>query len=222
MTRHSYEDAISEQTFDALDAAAESMPEPYRSECLLVLYAAGRLGLRAGEICHLHESWVDWERSIIEIPSHQSCEKGRHGGLCGYCRHQARQSVAKTGVDLETAEARMWSPKTPTAARPVPFDFDGRTAAVVEEFFMFHDGFDSSRSSVNRRVDRLLERAGYPTSMAYPHSLRATAATHHAYRGLSAVALQALLGWSDLSTAQKYIRLSGGATQQALREAHSD
>jgi site-specific recombinase XerD len=54
----------------------------------------------------------------------------------------------------------------------------------------------------------------------YPHALRATAATFHAYRGLDPVPLQALIGWSCLSTAQKYIRLSGGTTAKALNDIH--
>lgn len=78
----------------------------------------------------------------------------------------------------------------------------------------------ASRVSINRRVDRVAEEMGYPTERVYPHSLRATAATWHAYSSLPPTALQALMGWSKLSVAQKYIRLSGEQTAQSLREAH--
>jgi site-specific recombinase XerD len=54
----------------------------------------------------------------------------------------------------------------------------------------------------------------------YPHCLRATAASYHAYRGVAPVPLQALMGWSDLATAQKYIRISGTATARAVRNIH--
>nr|WP_233710693.1 tyrosine-type recombinase/integrase [Natronococcus pandeyae] len=54
----------------------------------------------------------------------------------------------------------------------------------------------------------------------YPHCLRATAASYHAYQGVAPVPLQALMGWSDLATAQKYIRISGTAIADALRQAH--
>lgn len=54
----------------------------------------------------------------------------------------------------------------------------------------------------------------------YPHALRATAATYHAYNGLPAIALQNLMGWADLETAQKYLRKSAGATEKALEEIH--
>jgi hypothetical protein len=36
------------------------------------------------------------------------------------------------------------------------------------------------------------------------------------------VPLQALMGWSDLATAQKYIRISGTATADALRTSTTD
>ncbi|WP_345779778.1 site-specific integrase [Halosolutus halophilus] len=54
----------------------------------------------------------------------------------------------------------------------------------------------------------------------YPHCLRATAASYHAYQGVAPVPLQALMGWSNLATAQKYIRISGTATADALWQAH--
>jgi hypothetical protein len=50
--------------------------------------------------------------------------------------------------------------------------------------------------------------------------LGATAASYHAYQGVAPVPLQALMGWSDLATAQKYIRISGRATADALRQVH--
>lgn len=55
-----------------------------------------------------------------------------------------------------------------------------------------------------------------------PHCLRATAANPHAYKGVAPVPLQALMGWSDLATAQKYIRISGTATADALRTSTTD
>ncbi|WP_331235235.1 site-specific integrase [Natronorarus salvus] len=74
------------------------------------------------------------------------------------------------------------------------------------------------RSTINRRVQEVADSR--PTGRIYPHCLRATAASHHAYKGVAPVLLQALMGWSDLATAQKYIRISGTATADALRRAH--
>jgi len=224
VTQHSAEAALSDSQFDELVEAAASMDRPRDAECMFILIATGRLGLRAGELCHLDEAWIDWERKLIEIPAYWPCEKGRYEGeVCGYCRQQAMQACEyDDDLSLEDALEDRWEPKTDNSARAVPFDFTDRVEAVVEAYFDEFDAYPYSRSSVNRRVNQILDAAGYPTEKCWPHALRATAATWHAYRGVPATALQSLFGWADLATAKKYIRLSGGATQKALKDAHGD
>lgn len=223
MVRHSREDAITEKQFDGLYRAADRLGEPYRLDCLFVLMVAGRLGLRAGELCHVDESWINWERRQIEIPTIDPCTLGKDGGVCGYCRDRAASAVeCDEDLTMDEAIAERWEPKTQNGARAVPFGFDDRVADVLEEFFMFRDRYGRSRSSVNRRVNRMVEAAGYPRSLCYPHSLRATAAMFHASRGLNTAALQALMGWKKLDTAQNYVRLSGAQTRRALEAIHSD
>lgn len=223
MTQHSREAAIDESEFAELADAALELDEPFATETAFVLYAAGRLGLRAGEIAHISEDWVNWNRRLIQIPLHDPCTEGEDGGVCGYCRKAAEQAAAyDDDLTMQAALDERWNPKTSNSARAIPFDFSGDVEAVVEAFFDRFDGYQSSRASVNRRVDRVLEAAGYPSDYVFPHALRATAATWHSYRGVDAVPLQAMFGWADLTTAQKYIRLSGGATQEALRETHAD
>lgn len=223
MVRHSREDAVDEATFARLLDACDDLEPRYQDETRFVLIATGRLGLRAGELAHLSEEWIDWDRSQIQIPAHDPCTKGRDGGVCGYCKKRARHSLEfHPDKTLEEAVAERWNPKTSNSVRPIPFDFSEEIAQAVEDFFWCYDRYEHSRVSVNRRVWRVAEAAGVSQDRLYPHALRATAASWHAYRGLSAPALQALLGWAKLGTAQKYIRLSGEATAKALREAHSD
>lgn len=223
MTRHSHQDAVDESTFEHLVGVADELPPPYGAECTFVLYAAGRLGMRAGEIAHISEEWVDWERSLIEIPKHTPCESGVHGGPCGYCKQQARQAAGNDeALSYDEALEQRWQPKTENSVRAIPFDFAADVEAVVSAFFSEFDEFEQSRAAVNRRVDRVLDAAGMDRDELYPHALRATAASWHAYRGLSAAPLQSMFGWNQLTTAQKYIRLSGGATADALRQVHSD
>ncbi|WP_394338778.1 tyrosine-type recombinase/integrase [Haloplanus rubicundus] len=84
---------------------------------------------------------------------------------------------------------------------------------------MRYDTLSRSRSTLNRRVQAAASAADLP-GRVYPHCLRATAASYHAYKGVAPVPLQALMGWSDLATAQKYSRISGTATADALRRFH--
>lgn len=217
MVRHSREDALTDREFESLVDAAHDLDEPFESEATFILFAGGRLGLRATEITHIREPWINWQRSMIEIPQHDPCD-------CGYCYKQARQSVDYR-PDETTFEEQFdgrWRPKTSKGARSIPFDFDDRVQAVVEAFFDDREEYPKSRVSINRRVTQLAESAGMDPDDVYPHALRATAATFHAYRGVTAAPLQALMGWAKLATAEKYIRLSGGATADALKDAHSD
>lgn len=223
MVRHSHQDALPDAEFEELVDAAARLADPYRSECRLILYAGGRLGLRAGEIAHLDESWINWERQMIEIPHHDPCTDGEDGAPCGYCHKRARSQLEHhDDLTMDEALRHRWEPKTAKSARAIPYDFDPEVQDAIESYFMFHDGYSPSRVSVNRRVDRVAQTAGMDTETVYPHALRATAATWHAYRGVPPVALQNLFGWANLTTAQKYIRMSGSATAEALRDSHGD
>lgn len=222
MPRNSHQDALTEPQFEQLFDAARDLHEPFETECTAILFFAGRLGMRGGEICHIDEGWVDWDRKMIEIPRYDTCTKGSNGDVCGYCKQQARLAVAHDDdLTMEKALRERWQPKTSNSARAIPFDFNDRVEAIVRAFFDGYDAYPASRASINRRVTRLCEEAGYSADLTYPHALRATAATYHAYRGVSAPALQSLFGWAQLNVAQKYIRLSGGATADALHDAHS-
>lgn len=222
MTRHSHEDALSEQAFEELIDATTQLDDPVGSQATFAIYCAGRLGMRSGEIIHMRESWVDWDRQMIRIPTFEPCTKGNDGGICGYCRQQAEQTLDyDPNINVELEKERRWKPKTPAAARAIPFDFDDEVQSAVEWWFSEYDSFPISRVSLSRRIDAAAEAAGIGAEHLYPHALRATAASYHAYRGLQVAPLKALMGWENLDVAEKYIRLSGGATARALKEVHS-
>lgn len=223
MVRHSHQDALSETEFQRLVDATEELKHPFDAEALFILVAAGRLGMRAGEIAHMRRDWINYDDSLIQIPRHDPCRDGEDGGPCSYCETQAALAVEHADeLTFEDAIDQRWEPKTTTSVRAIPFDFDDFVEAVVLEFFETRDAFPRSRVTINRRVNRALEAAEMPEDKCYPHSLRATAASHHAYKGVPSAALQDLFGWAQLSTAQKYLRLSGGATANALRDVHGD
>lgn len=223
MSRHSREDVLTDAEFEALLGATDDIKNRFEVQCRFLVVAAGRLGMRAGEIAHIHQDWINWDRSIINVPRHDPCSQGRNGSVCGYCRDRAAEAVqADPALSYEEAIAQRWNPKTENSARAIPFDYSERVREVVEEFFFCYNEWPASRSAINRRCDRALRAAGFDESLAYPHSLRATAATHHSFRGVPPSALQSLFGWAQLQVAQKYIRMSGGRTQEALREVHGD
>jgi len=95
MVQHSKERALSEREYERVLQAVERIDDEwYRNVTRFIVIVAGRLGLRAGEIAHMHREWVDFRAGIITIPEHEPCSKGEDGGPCGYCR-----SLAKSVVD---------------------------------------------------------------------------------------------------------------------------
>ena len=212
-TRHTHEDALSEREFELLFEACERLPEPKSYEAQLICLLAGRLGLRSGEITHFKKEWIDQDRDLIRIPQSESCD-------CGYCREQAKQEAANNdNLTFGQAIADRWHPKTANSSRVIPFDVSLRVELCIDRFHDRYDEFPKSRSTINRRVREAADEAGLP-GRVYPHCLRATAASFHAYQGVPPVPLQAMMGWNDLSTAQKYIRISGAATARAIRNVH--
>lgn len=178
---------------------------------------------RVRELAHIHADWIDEREQIIHIPKHHRCEKGRDGGPCGHCKQLARQKVEHADdLALEDALADAWVPKTDAAARAVPYGFDPRATIVIERFFEEYEAWPVSHNGVGRRLSRAADATdAIGSEDVYPHCLRATAATYHAGRGLRAINLQALFGWADLSTARKYVRISGEAVSNALQNVHA-
>lgn len=226
---HSKEDALCERDFEVLLEAAAELAESqyyYGPDPEFTIVALGRLGLRRGELAHLDESWIDWRRSMITIPRSQPCTKARDGdSVCGYCRQLARQRVAYAD-DLSMSEALkwMWVPKTEAAAREIYFGFDTRVEMYVERYFDSpeYDKYEPSSTAINRRVKKCAELAdGLSPDHVRPHSLRATAATYHAGRGLELLALLQLMGWAQPQTAEVYISRSGENTARQLDAIHN-
>ena len=219
-THHSKADALDDREYELLLEGAQRLDDYYTLEAQFIINVAGRLGLRAGEIRHMEESWIDRRRRMIVIPGDQPCDKGMDGGLCGGCEQSAQQMVAHNDdVEIEEARSEMWSPKTAAAAREVPFDADPRAELAVERYFDRFDQYQTSQTGINRRVEKAAEAADeLDPDDIYPHCLRSTAATRFAARGLDVIALQAMFGWADLSTAQRYIRRSGENTARAIRD----
>jgi hypothetical protein len=135
---------------------------------------------------------------------------------------EAETLVAEQDITIEAAKEKMWRAKTDEAARSVPFDWSARVEIAVERFFDAFDEWPVSRTTTNRRVKRALRNADeLAEDSTHCHGLRATAASHHAGRGMPTLALQSLMGWAQPSTARSYVRSSPENTQRELHQIHS-
>jgi integrase len=226
---HSKEDALADREFELLLEGARRLGESdyyYDPDPLFTAQVLGRLGLRRGELAHLSEEWIDWREEMIVIPDHHDCGKGRNGDVCGYCKQLARQRVEYADGDLTMDEAVswMWVPKTAAASREIYFGFDARLKLAIERYFDSdaYDRYEASSTAINRRVKKAAELAPElnPEDVR-PHSLRATAATYHAGRGLEMLPLMQMFGWSQPQTAEIYIGRSGTNTARQLDSIHS-
>jgi len=226
---HSKEDALDDREFELLLEGARELARSdyyYDADPVFVIQVLGRLGLRRGELAHLSEEWIDWRNEMIVIPDHHQCAKGSDGDVCGYCRQLARQRVEYADGDLTMDEALewMWVPKTEAAAREIYFGFDARVKLAVERYFSnpAYERFEASGTAINRRVKKAAEHAPeLKPEDVRPHSLRATAATYHAGRGLELLPLMQFMGWAQPSTAEIYIGRSGTNTARQLDAIHS-
>jgi len=101
---HSRDDTLSPRQWERMLRASHDVNnDEIALECRLLLVACGRLGLRAGEVTHLDEEWVDWNDGTIEIPSYWDCTKGDGDEVCGYCRNRARDNLESHNLTEEEA-----------------------------------------------------------------------------------------------------------------------
>lgn len=187
------------------------------SACVIM----GRLGLRAGEFCHLSSGWIDSRQRIISIPSHDPCEKGR-GVVCGNCKQAIRQRQ-RNGDDrsFEAIAASYWQPKTEAAVRNVPYEWSARAEEAVMLLSDQHGGWPHSYTTLQRRLKNALERApGLAPDNTTLHGLRGTAASFHAGNGVGKEALKQMMGWRGDRTPRKYLQIDGQMTKRALREVY--
>lgn len=133
----------------------------------------------------------------------------------------ARKHQDERELTLDEAKERMWMAKTDAAARSVPFGWCPAAEVSIEEFLEHFDGWEKSSSALRRRVDRTLELAvGLEIGDTTPHGLRATAASHLAGRGVSALTLKTMMGWVDASTAKVYLSDSPKRTARQLEQVN--
>lgn len=181
----------------------------------------GRLGLRAGEFCHLSSCWIDSRQRILSIPAHDPCKKGR-GVVCGNCKQAIRQRQ-QNGDDrgFEALAAAYWRPKTEAAVRDIPYEWSARGQEALIILTDLHECWPHSYTTLQRRLKNALENApGLSPDATTLHGLRGTAASYHAGNGVNKEALKQMMGWQGDRTPRKYLQIDGQMTQRALREVY--
>lgn len=211
LERHAADHAPSDNEFNRLLEVAGAVNEANRRiEDQFIVYAAGRLGLRSGELLHLNREWVDTDAKIIHIPAYDPCS-------CRYCQERVEE-LAENHEDVVYEEAIefYWQPKYRASIRAIPYGFSDAAIAIVETFLEEVGHLDVAQSTVNRRVNTLEERAG--VSKVYPHALRAAAGFYWAKKGLEPMYLQAFMGWKDMRVANRYIRSTGRQLNNRIQQ----
>lgn len=194
MTAHdrkpSAADALGVDTYFRLYIGALRIDDPTRRliACYVILLA-GRLGMRLQEIQHLRESWIDWKRGEICIPSFDPCGCSRCwvGALDVWGRKGLKelQESGEWESDISwknlTAEKReevtersefctpenlqeivyttQWSPKYDRSARVIAFGWSYRITACLMTFFDDFDCIDWQQYSLNRLLKEAAENA---------------------------------------------------------------
>ena len=101
--------------------------------------------------------------------------------------------------------------------RVVPFGKIKLISEVVIAYFALERRVGISRIAIWNRVKRMASAAKI-THPVTPHGLRATGATWFAQAGYSITGLQHHFGWSELRTAQHYVRASGASAMRDMQE----
>lgn len=151
-----------------------------------VVVLTGRLGLRPGELLHLHEGWIDWERGEVQVPAHDPC-------ACELCWESAR--VAQRRGDPRPLAEIVAEDRWRGTARTVPFGWSRRLTGVLATTIDARDYLDRSAEQLRTLLARSAELATDVDPAALNgHSLRASAATCFADAGLDAQTLAQTAG----------------------------
>ena len=140
-------------------------------------------GMRIGEVQHMRNTWVNFDKGYIQIPSRQACG-------CFECRR---------------FRGRIWEPKSKAGIRNlliVP-----EVGDILRQAFQTKPYIAKSRQLLEIRFAKIKGRAGI-TEKRYPHCLRATFATRMAEQGMSAPSLTYIMGWESLEPAEAYVQSS--------------
>ena len=208
--------ALEPSTFYSLYLGGLSVGDrQQRLHASAILLLAGRLGLRPGEIQHLHEAWIDWGRGELTVPERDPC-------ACQQCWETARHAQrAGDGRRLrEILTESTWSPRG--AGRTIPFGWSQRLTGVLARLCEEEGYLTLSAEAMGRLVDRCAQQAeGLDADAVDVRSLRSTAAAFFADAGFSPDRVDRLLG-GTVGHTQTITQRAGGDARQQLGAIFDD
>jgi integrase len=155
-------------------------------------------------------SWLDFRSEFIVVPESQYCR------LHFECRR--RRYVRDWASGRRVLVFNLWRVKVSEAARSIPILPEVKP--VLEGFFKKHSFVSEvvpDRVEAWRIVKTVAERARL-NKRVFPHVLRGTFASILAGKGFDALAIQAILGWKSVKTADEYIRISPQRLMKIMKE----
>lgn len=124
-------------------------------------------------------------------------------------------NIPKEDRDINNLK-KFWTPKTDAGAREVIF-LDANVGSMVNTYFITNPkGLGISRQRAGQIVKALGKAINKPN--LHPHALRSTYANNLVYQGVNTITLTYYMGWSDLKTAQNYVKTSKIAARKDLKE----
>lgn len=175
--------------FDDYAQLVEAAGKIDTSHLVLVLLG-GDAGLRRGEVMAL--PWV-------------SVAHHRGALIVSVSRWKDHVTLPKSGRHREV----------PMTAR-LASALKGHRHLKGDTVLLRDDGKPIDRDWIANAMKRIEKRAGLPVTGKY-HSLRHTFCSHLAMKGAPAKAIQELAGHADLSTTMRYMHLSPGVREEAIR-----
>jgi len=200
----------------ALYVGGLSFPDrKQRLRASAVILLGGRLGLRPGEIQHLHEGWIDWGAGELRIPDRDPC-------ACDHCWETARV-LQRAGDGRRLAEIvteTMWTPSG--GGRTIPFGWSQRLTGLLAAICSAEGYLDVSVESMTRLLAQSARRAeGLDHTEVDFCTLRSTAAAFFADTGVSTPRLADLVG-EDVDRIRPFVSHEGGDLREQLYRQFAD
>jgi integrase len=177
-------------------------------------------GMRNGEFCHMRRDWieskiVEGQRLVrIDVPFVELCTGGsgptgpdnaqgvnlhERGVTCQPCRQQGRDH---------------WIPKTENGCRQITVK-EPEAVDIIEWWFDQNEAVPMMHNAVNRRVEKIAERAGIERDIT-AHDLRDTFATMLVRQGFDRHPVRDLMGHNDIARLNDYYQFVGKDQEEAF------